>query len=195
MRESSRRISKHFVIGRRFVVAHLQTGLVPHVVGFHLPLQVVPRVHHLVRHGVLLVPAVAELVRAQQDPVVDAEAPALLTRAHPTQDILLVQITSQLIHFVGQEPYDGAVLQEITLVGLAALADGVRFRGVQLGEVVALELDVAVAGHAAQHDGEGAAPGVVDRVEFLGRWAGRRDGGGVGAVGGLLGLRHGGRRV
>ncbi len=54
-----------------------------------------------------------------------------------------------------------------------------------------LEGDVAGAGHAPEHDGEGVAPVVVDGVELGWCWRGLRDGGGVDAVGWLLGFGHG----
>jgi hypothetical protein len=62
--------------------AHLQTRLMSQIVVLDLELQVVPRMHHLVRHGVLLMPSIPKLVRAQQDPMVQTEPPTLLVRAH-----------------------------------------------------------------------------------------------------------------
>ena len=164
----------------------------PQIIRLNLPLQVVPRMHHLMRHGILLMPSVPELVRAQQDSVVQTEASRLFARAHPTQDIVLVQIATQLVHLIGQEPDDGRVLQQVFLVRFAALAYRLGFGRVQLGEVALLQLDVSAAGHATQHDGEGVAPVVVYRIQLRRRWARLRDGGGMGPIGGLFGLGHGG---
>lgn len=144
------------------------------------------------RHGILLMPSIPELVRAQQDTVVQTKASRLFARTHPTQDVVLIQITAQLVHLVGQEPDDGRVLQKVFLVRFAALAYRFGFGRVELGKVIFLQLDVAVAGHATQHDGEGVAPVIVHRVQLRRRWARLRDGGGMGAIGGLFGLGHGG---
>lgn len=56
----------------------------------------IPCMHHLMRHCVLLMPSVPELVGAKQDPVIQTEAPRLLVRAHTTQDVLLIQIAPSL---------------------------------------------------------------------------------------------------
>ena len=70
----------------------------------------VPRVNHLVRHGVFLMSAIAELVGAEEDAMVEGETARLLIRAHAAQYIVLVQIASQLVYFIRQEAYNGTVL-------------------------------------------------------------------------------------
>ena len=144
-------------------------------------------------HGVLLVSSVPELVGAQQDAVVDMEASTLLRGAHSAMDVLRVQVAAQLGHLVLEELDDGRVLHEVVAVGLAALAERVGFQGVHLFEVFALERYVAVACHMAAHqDGEGVAPGVVDRVELGAVWPWSGQGArGIGhAAGGVFLLRH-----
>ena len=166
----------------------------PEIVVLNLPLQMVPGVHHLVGHGVLLVSAVPELVGAEQDAVVDVEAAALLGAAHAAVDVLRVQVAAQLGHLVLEELDGGRVLQQVVAVGLAPLAVRVGLGLVHLFEVLALERHVAIARHIAAHqDGEGAAPGVVDGVELGGVRLGRRQGArrvGHGAGGGVFLLRH-----
>lgn len=44
---------------------YLQTSLMSQIVRLDFPLQMVPRMHHLMRHGIFLMPSVPELVRAQ----------------------------------------------------------------------------------------------------------------------------------
>jgi hypothetical protein len=164
---------------------NLQTGLVSEILVLHLELEMVPRMHHFMCHGVFLVAAVAKLVGAQQDAVVQAEAAALLVGAHATHDVLVVEVAAEFAHLVLQEAHHGRVFEEVGSVVFAALADDVGLELVHFAKVVLLESDVAGAGHAAEHDAECAGPVVVDRVELFGR-RGCRHGGDGRAVGGLL---------
>jgi len=74
--------------------ANLQASLVPQILRVNLELQMIPRMHHFMRHGILLVPAIAEFVGAQQNPVVQAEAARLLIRTHSTQDVGAVEMAA-----------------------------------------------------------------------------------------------------
>lgn len=166
----------------------------PQIVLVHLPLQMVPGMHHLMRHCILLVSPIPELVRAQQDAMIDVEPSALLARAHPANDVLVVDTAAQFRDLILQERHDGAVFEEKVAVVFASSAVGFLVYGVLLGKVVVLEGDIAVPGHAAQQDGEGVGPVVEVAVKLLLlllllrlRLRGRCGFGGQRAMGGLLG--------
>lgn len=145
--------------------------------------------HHLMRHGILLMPPIPELIRAQQNAVVDMKAAALLARAHPTDDVLRIDIAAQLCDLVFQEGHDGAVFEEVVPIVFASFAVCVFVYGVLLGEVVVLEGSVPVPGHAAKEDGEGVAPVVKVAVKLRG--CGLCGFGGKRAIGGLFcGIPH-----
>uniref|UniRef100_A0A8H7NAF4 Uncharacterized protein n=1 Tax=Bionectria ochroleuca TaxID=29856 RepID=A0A8H7NAF4_BIOOC len=82
----------------------------------HLPPQMVPRVHHLMRQRVLHVLPVPDLVGTEEDAVVGAEAARLPVnlavlgkagRAPPAHDVVLVQVAVEVANLLGQEADDG----------------------------------------------------------------------------------------
>jgi hypothetical protein len=168
---------------------NLQTRLVSQIIILDLKLEMIPRMHHLMRHGILLMSSVPKLIRTKQYAVIETEPPTLLVCAHATQNVLVVEVAAEFGDFVFEKTHHGRVFEEVGAVGLAALADAIGFEGVHFGEVGLFERDVARARHAAEHDAEGAGPVVVDGVEGLFGWR-RGHGGEGGAVGRGLGVRH-----
>ena len=101
----------------------LQTRLMSQVIVLDFKLEMVPRVNHFMRHSIFLMPSIPELIRTQQYPMIQAKPPALLIRAHPTQYVLGIQVSTEFGDFVFEEGYDGRVLQEVVAIGFAARAD------------------------------------------------------------------------
>ena len=66
----------------------------------YLELQMIPRMHHLVRQCILQMAPVPELIRTQHDAMVYMEPATLLRRAHPTMHIARVQVAAELAYFV-----------------------------------------------------------------------------------------------
>lgn len=79
---------------------NLQARLMPQIIRLHLPFQMIPRMHHLMRHSILLMPPISKLIRAQQDPMVEAEPAGLLVRAHATQDVGGIEVAAEFVDFV-----------------------------------------------------------------------------------------------
>ena len=133
----------------------------PQIVGIELEAQVVVGVHHLMRHGILHVAAVPELVRAQQDAVLWVEAAALRGSAAPAPHVLGVQIVAQQVDVVAHEADDGRVLQE---PGFVLVAAGAVVFLVQVVLDFEVGFSLLVAGRAAQY-AEESRPGVIVLVE------------------------------
>lgn len=114
------------------------------------------RMHHLMRHGILQMAPIPELVCAQQDAVIRVEATTLGRGAAPAAHVLSIEIVAQQVEVVAHEAHDGRVLQQPGLLRLAAGAVG---RLVQV--VFDVEVGVALfwAGGAAE-DAEEGRPGV-----------------------------------
>jgi len=149
------------------------------VVVFNLPLQMVPRMHHLMRHGILLVSPIPKLVRTQQYPVIEVEPPALLVCTQSAVYVVLVQVPAQLPHLVGQEADYRTVLQKVVARRFAPLAVPVAVYGVLFCEVLLLEGGIARPVHAREEDCEGVGPVVVYGVDLCG---------GVGGCGGCCAI-------
>lgn len=88
-----------------------QASLVAQIVCLHLELQVVPSMHHFVGHGVFLMPSVSELVRTQQDSMIETEASALLVGTHTAEHVLVVDVAAKLRNLVLEEAHHGRVLK------------------------------------------------------------------------------------
>ena len=65
--------------------------------------QVIIRMHHLVRQGVLGVATIAEVVRAQQDAVLWREAASLHRIAREASDVGLVKLAVRLVDIFEHE--------------------------------------------------------------------------------------------
>jgi len=84
--------------------------------------QIIPRVHHLMRHRILHMPSIPKLIRTDQYPIFRVKAAALLGRAPPAVYVLLVDVLAQLVDVLPHESHDGAVLQKPGFLLLAARA-------------------------------------------------------------------------
>lgn len=121
--------------------ANLRARRVPQVVhGVHLEAQVVVGMHHLVRQRVLHVPAVAHLVRADEDAVLGVEAASLARIAAPAEDAAGVDggaaaAGAEQVDVVFHEAHDGRVGEEPFGVGVAAFAVPFFVEGVANVEV------------------------------------------------------------
>lgn len=97
--------------------------------------QMIPRMQHLMRHRILDMPPIPQLVRTQQDPILAIE-PATLPRRTPlTPHVLRVDVLPQFVDLLPQEAYHGAVLQKVVPMLGAARAVGGFFDGVARVEV------------------------------------------------------------
>lgn len=79
---------------------NLQTSLMSQILILDFKLEMVPRMHHLMCHGIFLMPSIPKLIRTQQDPMIQTEPTALLVGAHSANDVLLVEVAAQLCDFV-----------------------------------------------------------------------------------------------
>lgn len=118
--------------------------------------EMVVRVHHFMRHGVLDVAPALDAIRAQQDAVRRVEPALLLPVAPAAVDVgrgkpaaAAAVAAAELLEVRLQEPDDGAVGEQEVAVGLAARAIG----GLVADVLVAQHGVDAGAGHAAGHVG------------------------------------------
>lgn len=140
----------------------------PQIIIVHLELQVIPSMHHLMRHGILLVATIPELVRTQHDAMIDMKASTLLRCAHATMDVVAIELAAELGHLRLEKGDGGRVLEKVIAPRFAGSAEVVALDFVLFGEIGFLEGDVAVASHAGEKNGEGIGPGVVDLIGFGG---------------------------
>lgn len=110
------------------IYSHLRTSdrlqIPPLGMPIDLPPQVIPRMHHLMRHRVLDPAPALEQVGAQLDaePGIEAAEHALVRLAAPAADVALVQSAAELVDVGVQEADDGRVFQQVVALGLAAAA-------------------------------------------------------------------------
>ena len=170
---------------------HLRASRMPQVLSpspVHLPPQVIPSVHHLVRERVLQVAPIPDLVRAEQDPVRGAEPSGLpdhravlrhLSRTPTTHHVLGVQLAVEPLNLVAQEAHARRVGEEPIAVLLAARAVAGLVGSVPLLAVVLY----ALARHFPRQDAEVVEPPARRRVVACAGWVVGEE---TGEGGGLL---------
>lgn len=84
--------------------------------------QMIIRMNHLMRHGILQMTSIPKLVRAKQDTVLGVEATTLRRSAPSTAHIVRIEVMAQEVDIVAHEADDGRVLQQPCAVRLAAFA-------------------------------------------------------------------------
>ena len=116
------------------ITTHLSTSSMPQILPpspIHLPPQMIPRMHHLMRKCILQMPPIPHLICTDQNPMLRTKPPALPhhpsilrhpRRTPPAHHIALIQRPVQRSNLVPQEADGGRVLEEEGAVFFAARA-------------------------------------------------------------------------
>ena len=68
----------------------------------------VPRMYQLMCHGVFLMALIPELIRAEEDAVVERKTARLFVCAHAAVDITTIHVGTELGNFIAHEADNGA---------------------------------------------------------------------------------------